>query len=129
QGALPWPNPHDGRELNEALSIAAASVAAEPRQEALSLVIGEEPPTAKDAKSVLIATSVATASLPAEELFRLVRDVLSRELMQPRTDAEVAELLAISKPQARAWLVKLVKEGVLEKTTKPIRYRSASTTA
>jgi len=37
----------------------------------------------------------------------------------------VAKLLAISKPQAKAWLAELAREGVLEKVAKPVRYRSA----
>src|ERR1019366_7001864 len=44
RGARPWPNPCDGAELHAALSAAAAAVAAEPKQENLSLALHEEPP-------------------------------------------------------------------------------------
>ncbi len=40
---------------------------------------------------------------------------------------EVAELLNVSKSQAKAWLTKLVVDGELEKVTKPIRYRVTRT--
>jgi hypothetical protein len=33
-------------------------------------------------------------------------------------------LLDVSKSQAKAWLTKLVKDGRLEKATKPARYRA-----
>ena len=44
RGARSWPNPRDGAELLAALSAATAAVAAEPKQERLSLVLREEPP-------------------------------------------------------------------------------------
>ncbi len=44
----------------------------------------------------------------------------------PKTDAEVAAELNVSKSQAREWLKRLVEEGVLEKLSKPTRYRSAA---
>jgi predicted Rossmann fold nucleotide-binding protein DprA/Smf involved in DNA uptake len=44
RGARPWPNPCNGAELLAALSSAAAAVAAEPKQENLSLALHEEPP-------------------------------------------------------------------------------------
>ena len=44
----------------------------------------------------------------------------------PKSDAEVAADLQVSKTQAKEWLQRLVKEGVLEKMSKPTRYRSAT---
>ena len=37
-------------------------------------------------------------------------------------DAEVAAALAVSNTQAKAWLQRLVEEGVLEKLKKPAGY-------
>jgi Fic family protein len=64
---------------------------------------------------------------PAQVLFGMVREILGQELSEPRNEAEVAELLTVSKPQAKAWLRKLVAEGVLEKVAKPARYRAVKT--
>jgi hypothetical protein len=127
-GARPWPNPHDGAELDDALAAAAAAVAAEPKQESLSLVLREEPPSlaTKPTLKPVVADPTLPAS-PADELLQSVRVILSRELVEPHSDAEVADLLAITKPQAKAWLVKLVEEGILEKVSKPARYRTATT--
>jgi Fic family protein len=63
---------------------------------------------------------------PDVELLNTVREILRRELAEARTEEEVAALLAVTKPQARAWLSRLVEETVLEKLTKPkpVRYRT-----
>ena len=59
---------------------------------------------------------------PAEALFSTVREVLKRSLTVPTKDAEVAEMLNVSAPQAKAWLQRLVEEGVIEKQKKPAGY-------
>ena len=59
----------------------------------------------------------------AERLFNEVREILRQQLAQARTEAEVAELLAVGKPQAKAWLLRLMEERVVEKLAKPVRYR------
>jgi predicted ArsR family transcriptional regulator len=43
-----------------------------------------------------------------------------------KTEGEVAAELQISKSQARVWLQRLVKQGALEKISKPTRYRAVS---
>ena len=64
---------------------------------------------------------------PAQALFSSVREILGHELAEPKSEAEVAALLNVSKPQAKAWLTKLVMDGELEKVAKPARYRVART--
>jgi len=60
--------------------------------------------------------------LPADALFEVVR-VLTHELLRtPKKDSEVAAALNVSASQAKAWLERLVNEGVLEKQQKPARY-------
>ncbi len=133
-GAVPWPNPHDGNELSKALAKAAETVAAEPKQETLSFALREQAPQFASEKAnpqpstsspARQAGMPGTTVPPDQALFSLVREILVRELAEPKSEAEVAELLTISKPQAKAWLAKLVQEGVLEKVAKPVRYRSA----
>jgi len=58
---------------------------------------------------------------PADEPFTKVRELLEKTTT-PKTDAEVAADLHVSKSQAKEWLQRLVKEGVIEKHTKPVRY-------
>jgi DNA processing protein len=119
RGAHPWPNPRNGAELIEAMATIADSVAAEPKQSTLSFVVRENPPTAP--------TETPSPLSPAERLFQTIQEILQHELAKPRTEAQVAKLLAVSKPQAKAWLVRLVKNGALEKLPKkPVQYRATA---
>ncbi|MHB8521587.1 MAG: hypothetical protein ACYDH9_12630 [Limisphaerales bacterium] len=63
---------------------------------------GTQPPEPRPAP--VPATPVGPTVLPAEALFSTVREILGRELGEPRSEADVAKLLAVSKPQAKAWL-------------------------
>jgi hypothetical protein len=65
---------------------------------------------------------------PADELFAKVRELL-KKITTPKNDAEVATDLQVSKSQAEEWLQRLVDEGVLEKLSRPVRYRSVSSQA
>jgi predicted ArsR family transcriptional regulator len=48
--------------------------------------------------------------------------VLQLPLKSPMKDAEVAAALDVSTAQAKAWLQRLVDEGVIEKQKKPAGY-------
>jgi DNA processing protein len=63
-----------------------------------------------------------TPSTPADTLFAAVRGVLQLLLKSPMKDAEVAAALDVSTAQAKAWLQRLVDEGVIEKQKKPAGY-------
>ena len=136
-GGKPWPNPQSGDELEVALFEAAKPVAIEPRQDTLPLTTKVEP-SADEAASGLTPTEVkpekinptvsAAKPSPEVELLNKDREILSRELVEARTEAEVAVMLAVKKPQAKAWIAQLVMEGVLEKVakSKPVRFRTVS---
>lgn len=59
-------------------------------------------------------------------LFETVRELMQSLLKVPMSDVEVAVMLGVSTAQAKAWLVRLVEEGVLEKLTRPVRYVATS---
>lgn len=61
-------------------------------------------------------------SPPAEVLFAAVRAAIQQLLSAPMKDTEVAAALDVSNAQAKAWLQRLVNEGVLEKQKKPAGY-------
>jgi DNA processing protein len=135
-GAVPWPNLRDSDELSQALAKAAEIVAAQPKQETLSFALREKPPTFESTKARQLSSSLPSnveqspdkpRVTPAQSLFSSVREILGRELTEPKSEAEVAELLNVSKSQAKAWLTKLVVDGDLEKVAKPLRYRAART--
>jgi len=64
----------------------------------------------------------ATPSTPADTLFAAVRGVVQLLLKSPMKDAEVAAALDVSAAQAKAWLQRLVDEGVIERQKKPAGY-------
>jgi DNA processing protein len=133
KGALTWPNPDTPEALVEALAVKFPQNDV-PDQEQLSFATAKEDASAYEVQPETLPTETrpsakaeVTAMTPAEELFVKVRALL--ELMDsPKTDAEVATDLNVSKAQAKVWLQRMVKEGVLERLTKPVRYLSASTT-
>lgn len=132
-GGRPWPNLENAAELGQVLAGAMESVAAEPKQEALSFALREQPAVySGSVKPVEPATVVIETpkiiSSPAEELFNTVRDLLRRELVAGQTEAEIVSLLGVTKSQAKDWLARLMQEGTVEKVkkTKPVQYRAAT---
>ena len=133
-GGQPWPSPENAAELGQVLAAAMESVAAEPKQEALSFALREQPVAYTgqvkpiEPASVVVATTKVSSS-PAEELFKTVRDLLRRELVAGQTEPEIVSLLGVTKSQAKDWLARLVQEGTVEKVkkTKPVQYRVAIT--
>jgi DNA processing protein len=132
-GGRPWPNPENAAELKQALTAAIESAAAEPRQEALSFEFKEqsaahtaslEPASQSNAASEAAESKFA----PADELLSTVARILQRELSDPKTEAEVIKLLGITKSQAKDWLARLLKDGIVEtvKKTKPVKYRATT---
>lgn len=43
-------------------------------------------------------------------------------LTEPKKDSEIAAELDVSTAQVKAWLLRLVAEGVLEKRSRPVAY-------
>ena len=126
KGALPWPNPDSAEAFDAALALQAPSEIS--NQEQLSLATAREhvPEYAARIETSEPGAQAAspTASVPAapaEELFAKVRSLLEK-MDTPKTDAEVAAELNVSKSQAKEWLQRLVNEGVLEKASRPVRY-------
>lgn len=133
RGALQWPEPKDGRELEAAVLAACASIAMPPQQDTLPLALREEASSYLAAQAPAPtepkrAESISHGPLPSsrDELLATVRTLFSRELAEARSLDQVAEALAIEKPQARVWLTQLMKEGVIEKVkkSKPPRFRT-----
>jgi DNA processing protein len=130
-GGVPWPNPQSGDELARLLVTALESVAAEPKQETLAFTLREQssPYQAKSDEPVQTLSQPKqnineTTLSPAQTLLDAVGKILKHQLTVAKTETEVAELLDVSKSQAREWLTKLVEDGQLEKTAKPVRYRT-----
>jgi hypothetical protein len=142
KGALPWPNPETPEALADVLVADVSQSRPEQNELFSSVPEGSQDareirqgPLADNAPSLQarvelsstaagdssLHVSAESASTPAAELFAKVRELLG-QMKTPRTDAEIAADLQVSKSQAKEWLQRLVKEGVLKKYTKPVRY-------
>jgi predicted Rossmann fold nucleotide-binding protein DprA/Smf involved in DNA uptake len=124
KGALPWPDPQDVDSFMNVFNSALVDVVsdAQPTAEA-----SEEPPSVIPEAVAPIGEakeSTQPESTPADELFAVVRTLIPQLLSTSTSmkDSEVAAKLDVSPPQARAWLQRLVKEGVIEKRKKPVGY-------
>ncbi|MCK9419862.1 MAG: DNA-processing protein DprA [Nitrospirae bacterium] len=131
-GALPWPNPQTSEAFAEAISAKIYPEQVAHGQDELSFAVREEQiklapveKPAPESEQMTTNRNSSSTATPAEALFDKVRELL-RKLDTPQTDAEVAQMLGVSKIQAKAWLERLVEEGLLEKIKKPLRYRAAS---
>ncbi|MBK1664555.1 DNA protecting protein DprA [Rhodospirillum rubrum] len=83
-----------------------------------TIVVAQEPEAKPDGVPLL----ADTVSAPADTLFSVVREVIQLLLKTPMKEAEVAAALEVSNSQAKAWLLRLVDESVIEKQKKPARY-------
>lgn len=134
RGAIPWPNPEDAGGLADLLDNPPAGRAQDPALDLFSQVAREpdaptayaipdpasaaRPPAVKAGASSGASPPVA----PAEALFLTVRQVLTTMLTEPKKDSEIAAELDVSTAQVKAWLLRLVAEGVLEKRSRPAAY-------
>lgn len=132
KGAVPWPNPDTEEAFYAALALPVVST--QEHQSSLGLVARDAEISGESAESTDqrgVAPPEPQGELarlsPAEEVFATVR-VLAEGLDSPRSEAEIADYLGVSKSQAKAWILRLVKEGVLEKTKRPVRYVAARVT-
>lgn len=132
KGALPWPNPETPKALTETLAIEVSRMEAAPAQAELFSSVREEPRQAYDvpmspptSDSSFASESTRCPDAPADELFAKVRELLGR-MSAAKTIDEVATDLNVSRTQAGRWLQRLVEEGVLEKQSRPVRYRPRS---
>lgn len=61
---------------------------------------------------------------PPEKLLAAVREVLPRNVDEPRTNKSVAAALDVRPRQAFSWLKRLMPDGAIEQLSEPSRYRA-----
>lgn len=133
RGALPWPESSSPEEIATLLQSPPTQGNRQAMSDEPEFSFADEPvePTQSTEMSSQQSRETpepsTTSPHAADELFAKVRDILLRT-NEPRTEQEVATDLNVSSSQARAWLHRLVEEGILEKSGRPIRYRSTART-
>ena len=120
RGAMPWPNPQTGEDLEVILEPPRLTEYGWPEQRALSPAIRDDPgPFGSDRQAEALGTAttpdphVAAHIAPADELFAKVRDLLDG-MDGPKTDARVAGELQVTKKQAEVWLKRFTDERLRE---------------
>jgi predicted Rossmann fold nucleotide-binding protein DprA/Smf involved in DNA uptake len=122
RGGLPWPRPESAEDLERALTESPTQVRT---QTDLPFVTRSRNDVVKEGPTDTVASpggEERRALSAADELFGVVRTLVGA-ITAPKTEAELAAVLGVSKPQAKDWIARLVAEGLLEKTKRPIRYR------
>ncbi len=133
KGALVWPNPATPETLMEAITTATPRDLGAGAQKTLPLDSpfrpqesrSQDQPKHPPEQETRPSQNATESPSPAEDLFAKVRELVIRT-RTPVTDAQMAEELQVSKGQAKAWLQRLADEGLLERLSKPTRYRSVS---
>ncbi|MGH7496340.1 MAG: DNA-processing protein DprA [bacterium] len=128
RGALAWPNPATPEAIADVLTIEVSPRKIPSRQNEFFASAREEPnqtgnhqPIPSSRVSTSPSKFVELPLTPASEQFVMVRNFLEK-MTTPKTDAEVAAALSISKKQAKEWLQEFVEKGLLERYKNPVRY-------
>ncbi|MBC7285567.1 DNA-processing protein DprA [Hoeflea sp.] len=127
KGALVWPEPKDADGLDTVFNPPLSTLI----QPGLSLPegdapepIGKPPVEVESLPAAEVSSEVASdvATSPAELLFVAVRKAMQELLKSPMKDAEIAAELNVTPAQTKAWLQRLVDEGVVQRSKKPVGY-------
>ncbi|HEY4424721.1 MAG TPA: DNA-processing protein DprA [Pyrinomonadaceae bacterium] len=126
KGALAWPNPTTPEDFSEALAGAILRRSSLDTEQ-LSFSADNGNPADKTQEEQKLPDTTSEPDSPSippdEQLFATVRMLLER-LDAPKTDKEIADELKVKSVQAKEWIKRLVKEGTLQKLSKPTRYCS-----
>lgn len=104
----------------ESLRESASSTVSRPRTE--QVLSPESVPSVVEALCEAESSSAGTPPIPGDLLFAAVRKVIQQLLKAPMKDTEIAAALDVSNVQTKAWLRRLVDEGVIEKQNKLAGY-------
>jgi predicted Rossmann fold nucleotide-binding protein DprA/Smf involved in DNA uptake len=129
KGAIEWPEPDTPEALRETLR-SANRTANRPLQELLQSQSGAGDSGVRGAGQTSSGTELteqATVSPGSDsnEPVSKVAGLLSRTEVA-WSEADIASELGVTRSQAREWLHQLVEEGLAERLSKPVRYRSVT---
>lgn len=138
KGAVDWPNPSEAEALDALLNEpthdvmrsvpslfeAQAEIAGNKTIDATArpIAIARETHAKTDEASSRAQTSLTS---PADLVFQAARSAIAEVLCEPKKEADVASELGVSAAQTKQWLERMIEEGLVEKTKKPVRYRLA----
>lgn len=128
RGAIAWPDPSDAKAFKAVITAKAPitqSVDSELTFDATETEIERSEPK-RDTRSVQIEEAKDPEIPPAEWIRKAAEQAILQTLKDnPLSDADLAKVLDITKPQLKAWLEGLLTNHLIEKTKRPVRYRVA----
>ncbi len=124
QGALPWPEPKQPDELQDILSGQTLALPNVGGQLTLALTIEEPKPShALRQNEMSMPDGTINPHRPlADSLYAHASEILRQLLLKPMKVNDIAAALQITPPQAKAWLQRMVDEGLLEKNKQSAVY-------
>ena len=130
RGARRWLNPQDPDALGSLLDMSPEAAPASGLASLPCEVREDQDPADTQPNQALAAPPIAKPGFgndlrPAEKMLARVRELLSDYLDEPRSEADVTQVLDVQKTQASRWLKRLVTDGVIERLSQPVRYRAA----
>ncbi|QRR01447.1 DNA-processing protein DprA [Dyadobacter sandarakinus] len=123
KGAFVWPNPADIESFASAIKGDYSQLSEKPLEK---LFVKEVEISSKvdDVTSTPPPSNILPKNNlnPGEELFLKVKELIFTQLSAPKSIEEVAKILCVSNPQAKAWIDRLIKEQTVLKQPKTKRY-------
>lgn len=128
RGAYPWPEPKDRDSFRNLLESPPTAPVISKAQEldftASKDAPTEESPIQEKKKEEQARCKEEPNVSPAESLQKTANQAILDLLKdRPMNETDIADALGVVKTQARAWLNLLSKDGSIEKTKKPVRYK------
>ena len=129
KGARPWPNPQSPEELNSFFAnhylLHGQSIekqSAEQEEGQITKQTDITPQASLTTHQCQPEPLREETFRPADEIYATAKEVITKLLHQPKKDTEIAEDMDVSLSQVRAWLKRLVNEGVVTRKERPVRY-------
>ena len=130
--AVPWPEPMSVDVLRQALDAPPLTKPKPTKRSLFPDLPAEEPrvtPTDEPVPTAATADQIKPIVPASQRLYDAARQIVLDLLRRPQGEKELADVLGIPAALAKTWLAKLMAEGAVEKSRRPVRYRLPGPTA
>ncbi len=128
KGASPWPNPDNAEELEAIFELDPSKTPYPQSQGRMDAVLEttETPPESEFPEEAKQASDTNyLAESPDDQLFHKAKSLILQIVQTPKSRIEIKAELGVTQGQADIWLERLLNEGDLEKSKRPVCYSAA----